>query len=29
MVMAAAKTGSDKTNKNTVTNILQINRGIL
>jgi len=27
--MAAAKTGNDKTNKNTVTNILQIKRGIL
>jgi len=27
--MAAAKTGRDKTNKNTVTNIPQINKGIL
>jgi len=28
-VIAAAKTGKDKTNKNTVTNIPQINKGIL
>jgi hypothetical protein len=29
MVTAAAKTGNDKTSKNTVTNIPQINKGIL
>jgi len=29
MVIAAAKTGNDKTNKNTVTNIPQINKGML
>jgi len=28
-VIAAAKTGRDKTSKNTVTNIPQINNGIL